>query len=79
MPELGEGVAEMLVKEMGFTVVSVGYRRAPENVFPTAAHDAIDAVKWVCNKICFWRCKLQKLMWDLAVCKKCGQAKSGCD
>jgi acetyl esterase/lipase len=47
MPEFGEGMAEMLVKELGFTVVSVGYRNAPEHVFPTAAHDAIDAVKWV--------------------------------
>lgn len=47
MPEFGEGQAEVLVKEMGFTVVSVGYRYGPENVFPTAAHDAIDAVKWV--------------------------------
>lgn len=48
MPEFGEGQAEVLVKEMGFTVVSVGYRYGPENVFPTAAYDAIDAVNWVC-------------------------------
>jgi acetyl esterase/lipase len=47
MPEFGEVPAEVLVKELGFTVVSVGYRYAPEHVFPTAAHDAIDAVKWV--------------------------------
>lgn len=47
MPEYGEVMAEVLVKELGFTVVSVGYRYGPEHVFPTAAHDAIDAVKWV--------------------------------
>jgi acetyl esterase/lipase len=47
MPEYGEIMAEALVKELSFTVVSVGYRLAPEHVFPTAAHDAIDAVKWV--------------------------------
>ncbi|KAG9192581.1 hypothetical protein G6011_11315 [Alternaria panax] len=45
-PEHGEGIAEILVKELGFTVVSVGYRLGPEHVFPTAAHDAIDAVRW---------------------------------
>ena len=50
MPEYGEGMAEVLVKELGFTVVSVGYRYGPEHVFPTAAHDAIDAVKWVCSQ-----------------------------
>ncbi|KAF1843269.1 uncharacterized protein K460DRAFT_289957 [Cucurbitaria berberidis CBS 394.84] len=45
-PEYGEGWAYLLVKELGFTVVSVGYRVAPEHVFPTAMHDGWDAVKW---------------------------------
>jgi acetyl esterase/lipase len=47
MPEYGEGMSEVLVKEMGVTVVSVGYRLGPEHRFPTAAEDAVDAVKWV--------------------------------
>jgi acetyl esterase/lipase len=38
---------EILTKELGFTVVSVDYRMAPEHVFPTAATDSIDAVHWV--------------------------------
>ncbi len=28
-------------------VLSVGYRRGPENRYPTAVNDAVDAVKWV--------------------------------
>ncbi|KAH7062943.1 Alpha/Beta hydrolase protein [Paraphoma chrysanthemicola] len=45
-PEAGEKYFEKLVKELGVVVVSVGYRLAPEHVFPTAAYDAIDAVRW---------------------------------
>ena len=47
--EMGENGFEVLVKELGFTIVSVDYRLAPENVFPTAAYDAIDALRWVCQ------------------------------
>jgi acetyl esterase/lipase len=37
----------VLTKELGFTVVSLDYRMAPEYPFPTAANDSIDAVHWV--------------------------------
>jgi acetyl esterase/lipase len=47
MPEAVENYAMPLVKELGITVVSVSYRLAPEHVFPTAAHDAIDSLNWV--------------------------------
>ena len=40
MPEAGESYFEGLVKSLGFTVVSVGYRLGPEYKFPTAAYDA---------------------------------------
>lgn len=47
MPEAWEGNFEFLTKDLGFSIVSVDYRMAPEKTFPTAAHDAIDSVKWV--------------------------------
>jgi acetyl esterase/lipase len=46
-PEANESVFEILTKELGFTVVGVAYRLAPESVFPTAANDAFDSLKWV--------------------------------
>lgn len=45
-PELWETGFEVMVKELGCTAVGVAYRLAPEHVFPTAANDACDAVKW---------------------------------
>lgn len=48
-PEAWENNIEILTKELGFVVVSVDYRMAPEKFFPTAAHDAWDALKWVCE------------------------------
>lgn len=35
-----------LLTSMGITCVGVAYRLAPEHPFPTAAHDAIDSLKW---------------------------------
>ena len=32
---------------LGGIAVNVDYRHAPEHVFPTAIHDALDAAKWV--------------------------------
>lgn len=45
-PELWEGGAEVLTKQLGVTVVDVAYRLAPEHPFPTAANDACDALRW---------------------------------
>lgn len=61
MPEYGEPYAEMLVKELGCSVVSVGYRLGPESMFPAAAEDAIDAVKWVCKASLIANSKTQVL------------------
>lgn len=46
-PEAYEAAFEILTKELGFTVLGVAYRLAPEAVFPTAANDAWDSLKWV--------------------------------
>ncbi|KAF2798156.1 hypothetical protein K505DRAFT_357779 [Melanomma pulvis-pyrius CBS 109.77] len=45
-PEVNEPIFEILTKELGFTVVGVAYRLAPEHTFPTAANDAYDSLKW---------------------------------
>ncbi|KAF2464453.1 alpha/beta-hydrolase [Lindgomyces ingoldianus] len=47
MPEMFEKHVVWLCKELGFVVVAVEYRKAPEDIFPTAANDAVDAVNWV--------------------------------
>ncbi|HEY9524730.1 MAG TPA: alpha/beta hydrolase fold domain-containing protein, partial [Thermopolyspora sp.] len=36
----------LLAKASGCAVLSVGYRRGPEWRFPTAVHDAVDALRW---------------------------------
>lgn len=36
-----------LAEQVGAVVVSVDYRMAPEHLFPTAAHDAVDVVSWL--------------------------------
>jgi acetyl esterase len=42
-----DGSAKLLAHESKAIVVSINYRKAPENKFPTAHHDAYDAYKWV--------------------------------
>ncbi|AQA04691.1 esterase [Mycobacterium sp. MS1601] len=39
-------VARLLANASGSAVLSVGYRRGPEARFPTAVHDAVDALAW---------------------------------
>lgn len=45
-PELWENGTSVLVHKLGCTVVSVDYRLAPENPWPTAANDACDSLTW---------------------------------
>lgn len=42
-----DAATRLLANASGTAVLSVGYRRGPENRFPTAVDDAIDAVEWV--------------------------------
>ena len=46
-----DGSARALCSSAGAIVVSVEYRKAPENPFPAAYNDAIDAYKWALNEI----------------------------
>lgn len=51
MPEMEEGNQIMMARRYGATSVSVDYRKAPENVFPVAAEDSIDALIWVSDHV----------------------------
>lgn len=42
-----DAICRDLAHRSGWAVLSVGYRRAPEHKFPTALHDALDAVAWL--------------------------------
>ena len=42
-----DAVTRALANVSGCVVVSVGYRRGPENLFPTAVNDAWAALEWV--------------------------------
>lgn len=44
--ETHDAVARSLAAETGFTVVAVGYRRAPEAAFPAGLDDCFDALTW---------------------------------
>ena len=46
-----DGVCARLCRYGDVSVVSVGYRLAPENKFPAAVLDSIDAVLWVANNL----------------------------
>ncbi len=46
-PEVYEASARALARNAGAIVVSVDYRKAPENKFPTAHMDSYEAYKWV--------------------------------
>lgn len=42
----------LLAIASGGAVLSVGYRRGPEARFPTAVHDAVDALRWATDPAC---------------------------
>ncbi|MEU5696172.1 alpha/beta hydrolase [Actinosynnema sp. NPDC020468] len=48
---LMQDVARRLAHDLGACVVSVDYRLAPENPFPAAVDDALDALRWVVESI----------------------------
>ncbi|GAA2345075.1 alpha/beta hydrolase [Dactylosporangium salmoneum] len=58
-------VARSLAKETGFTVVSVGYRRAPEAAFPAGLRDCYAAVRWAAEH------------WDGAALAVAGDSSGG--
>lgn len=44
-----DGICRWLAADAGCLVISVAYRRAPENRFPAAVEDAYAAVEWAAN------------------------------
>lgn len=63
-------VARALAKETGFTVVSVGYRRAPEHAFPAGLDDCYGVVRWVAENG-------ERLGWDGATLAIAGDSSGG--
>lgn len=46
-PEMDDPYCAELVQQLGITIVSVDYRRAPKHPFPAALEDAYTALEWV--------------------------------
>ena len=46
-PETDHDFCSQLARDCGIVVVSVGYRLAPENPFPSGLHDCYDALAWL--------------------------------
>ena len=53
--------ARALAKGAEAVVISVDYRKAPENKFPTAWDDALAAYKWVATNVGSWRGDARRL------------------
>lgn len=45
--ETAENMCAILANKTGFSVVSVGYRLAPEHPYPAGVNDSYEALKWV--------------------------------
>jgi acetyl esterase len=63
-------VARALAKETGLTVVSVGYRRAPEAAFPAGLEDCYGVVRWVAENP-------DRLGWDGRTLAIAGDSSGG--
>jgi acetyl esterase len=48
--ETHDSICRFLARHAGCTIVSVDYRLAPENPFPAAVEDAVDAFRWACEE-----------------------------
>ncbi|MFG1224644.1 alpha/beta hydrolase [Xanthobacter wiegelii] len=44
-----DAALRILASETNFAILSIDYRLAPENPFPAAVHDALDAYEWAAN------------------------------
>lgn len=63
-------VARALAKETGLTVVSVGFRRAPEAAFPAGLDDCYGVVRWVAESG-------EQLGWDGTTLAIAGDSSGG--
>ncbi len=63
-------VARSLARETGLTIVSVGYRRAPEARFPSGLEDCCAVVRWVA-------CNGEQLAWDGRTLAIAGDSSGG--
>jgi acetyl esterase len=68
--ETHDAVARSLAKVTGLTVVSVGYRRAPEAAFPAGLSDCYTVVRWVAENG-------DRLGWDGGTLAIAGDSSGG--
>jgi len=68
--ETHDHLARSLAKQTGMTVVSVGYRLAPENPFPSGLEDCYGAVRWSADHG-------EQLGWDGRVLAVAGDSSGG--
>ncbi len=48
--DTGDAICRSLTNAVGCLTVAVGYRLAPEHVFPAAVHDCFAAVRWIADQ-----------------------------
>lgn len=70
--ETHDHVARALAKETGLKVVSVGYRRAPENPYPAGLTDCYTVVKWAARND-----NSKTLNWNGATLAVAGDSSGG--